>query len=280
MMNRMSLPLVTIVTPVHNGEKFIKDCIESVRALKVNHKLRIEHIIVDDGSTDSTVEKIEPFLKNYIGGVYTTLIKLPHCGVLSQVRNEGVTAAKGKYIFQLDVSDIILQYAVLNLVEHMEQTGAKIAFSSGLCVSDIMQYQPELNVTSPEFSDASALVMQTLYSTHFWLHASMITKDWIDSLGGYDPVLVSNEETDLILRSVFAGEVPSMAPTTSILKRTHGITDFYDKKIQARRISTLYFKFEKELQELLSTRQYYELRHYMQENISNKNYSTRSTRWI
>jgi glycosyltransferase involved in cell wall biosynthesis len=46
-------PLVTVITPVYNGEKFISECIESVRAQTYSN---FEHIIVNNCSTDSTLE--------------------------------------------------------------------------------------------------------------------------------------------------------------------------------------------------------------------------------
>ena len=51
--------LVSIITPVYNGEKYIKDCIESV--LNQTYK-NLEMIIINDGSADNT----EKIIKNYM----------------------------------------------------------------------------------------------------------------------------------------------------------------------------------------------------------------------
>ena len=86
---------VTVVIPVYNGETFLKETIESVLDQTFTN---FELILVDDGSTDSSLEIIHSFTDRRI-----RFIQCPH-DFIGTV-NRGYQLAKGKYIAQLDHDD-------------------------------------------------------------------------------------------------------------------------------------------------------------------------------
>ena len=92
--------MLSIITPVLDGEKYIKKNIESIQKLKIPN----EHIIVDGGSTDRTIEIISKY-KN---------IKLIHqnekTGMYGAI-NQGFLLAKGDYICWVNCDDQILPKA-------------------------------------------------------------------------------------------------------------------------------------------------------------------------
>lgn len=90
--------LLSVIVPVYNGEKYIKQCIISV--LKQTYK-EFELIIVDDGSTDRTSEIVDEFIKkdDRIRYIYKE-----HDGVLN-ARKCGVDNSKGEYIGFVDADD-------------------------------------------------------------------------------------------------------------------------------------------------------------------------------
>ena len=55
-------PLVSVIIPLYNGERYIIDCLESLR--KQNYR-NLEIIIVDDGSTDHSLDKINKYYVKY-----------------------------------------------------------------------------------------------------------------------------------------------------------------------------------------------------------------------
>ena len=96
-------PKISIIMPVHNGEAFIKEAIISIQ----NQDLKdIEIIIIDDKSTDNSVNLIKEIMKN------EPRIRLyqneENRGILF-TKAKGILSAKGKYIIFLDDDDKFLQ---------------------------------------------------------------------------------------------------------------------------------------------------------------------------
>lgn len=91
---------VSIIMPAHNTERYIKDSIESV--IKQNHKLW-ELIIINDGSTDDTLEVINSF-----GDKRITVLSQENLGV-SAARNRGLKAMQGDFFCFLDADDLMTE---------------------------------------------------------------------------------------------------------------------------------------------------------------------------
>ena len=94
--------LVSVIVPVHNGERTIKRCVDSI--LNQNYR-DIEIILVDDNSTDLTYDILQD-LKNKHANIVCIKLTGGSKGV-SYARNIGLRAAKGKYIGFVDADDFI-----------------------------------------------------------------------------------------------------------------------------------------------------------------------------
>ncbi len=97
----MKEDLVSIVTPVYNASKFLKETIETV--LNQTYK-NWELILVDDLSTDDSVKIIEEYVKKYPKKI--KLIKLKKKGYTAIARNKGIEESKGRFIFFIDADDL------------------------------------------------------------------------------------------------------------------------------------------------------------------------------
>ncbi|MGN7821873.1 glycosyltransferase family 2 protein [Chitinophaga sp. 22536] len=93
---------VSVVIPVYNSEKTIKNCIDSV--LNQTYKKISEVILVNDGSADSSRDIIQQIIKENTTAIDIKLIDQPNGGV-SAARNAGLRAARGTYIALLDSDD-------------------------------------------------------------------------------------------------------------------------------------------------------------------------------
>ena len=95
-------PLVSVVIPAYNAERWVAECIGSVVAQTYPHW---ECILVDDGSTDGTLAQAEG-MKEACGGRLTVLRKAN--GGAASARNVGLAAAKGDYVVFVDADDLML----------------------------------------------------------------------------------------------------------------------------------------------------------------------------
>lgn len=96
----MEKELVTIIVPIYNVEKYLKECIESI----INQTYKnLEIILVNDGSTDDSLK----ICMNYKKKDNRIVIINKTNGGLSDARNKGIDAANGKYICFVDSDDYI-----------------------------------------------------------------------------------------------------------------------------------------------------------------------------
>ncbi|PKH03006.1 glucosyl transferase [Psychromonas sp. MB-3u-54] len=109
-MNKQSLPIVSVVIPMYNVEDHIQQCIQSVLAQTFQN---FEVICVNDGSTDSTLDKLRQFNDPRI-----RLIQQANRG-LSGARNSGILAARGLYVALLDADDFWAHEKLTYHVNHL-----------------------------------------------------------------------------------------------------------------------------------------------------------------
>lgn len=114
------MKLVSIIIPVHNGELYICQCIDS---LLLQSYRNLEIILVDDGSTDKTLEKCQ---KKYSCEDSVKIICQDNMGV-SEARNAGIKFAKGTYIMFCDADDILCRETASIMVNSIERNHVELA---------------------------------------------------------------------------------------------------------------------------------------------------------
>jgi glycosyltransferase involved in cell wall biosynthesis len=107
--------IVTIVTPVLNGGRYFRECIESVKEAATPH-IVIEHLIIDGGSTDGSVELAE--------AAGLPVLKEPEIGLTARM-NVGFRAAKGELVGFLGADDVLLPGAIEAVVEAYRRSGRR-----------------------------------------------------------------------------------------------------------------------------------------------------------
>lgn len=119
--NEQSRPVIlSVVSPVYNGAKYLEPFLRSVQQQSFPH---FELIMVDDGSTDSSIEIIKTYQKK---DSRIHLIGQNHKGAGS-ARNFGLSRAKGQYIIFLDCDDWFSEDFFKTMIDRIEADQSDIA---------------------------------------------------------------------------------------------------------------------------------------------------------
>lgn len=228
----MSKPKVSMILSNFNGLQLnlIKDCINSL--IKPNYP-KWELIMVDNSSTDGSVEYLKKRFKNH---KRCSVVENP-INMYSQGLNLGARKASGKYLayFNNDVS--ITKTYLENLVKEFEKD-KKLAIAQG----KLLNYKDHTKIDSAGetmdiFGNPQTLGMgekdKGQYDTPEDIlsasgSACMIRKRIFEKLGGYDPIFgIGYEDMDLALRVRRMGYKIKKIPK-AILYHKRGATDLAD----------------------------------------------------
>ena len=189
----MSLPLVSIVTPAKNAARFIGDTLASVRNQDYP---RIEHVVVDGGSTDGTVE----LLRAAPGVVWTSR---PDAGMYDAI-NSGLRMARGEILAYQNADDRYVtpdavSSAVRYLLDHPE---TDVVYGDFRTIDEDGRSLEGGPRRSPRF-DARLLRRYNFIPPHCTFLRSRLVKDeglWLD------PTLRYPGDWDWFLRMALAGK--------------------------------------------------------------------------
>lgn len=117
--NKTGRPLISIIIPIYNVENYIERCIWSV----LNQTMkRFELILVDDCSSDNSIEIAENLINKYKGNDIDIYVYHHKENIgLSASRNTGIKHAKGDYVFFLDSDDFLTQECVCSFLKILEK---------------------------------------------------------------------------------------------------------------------------------------------------------------
>ena len=124
-------PLISIITPVHNGERFFVDTMNTVCSQTYQNW---EWIIVDDASTDNTLRTIEKtrskLSKDGKLSGKITVVKLEKNSGAAKARNKGIEIAKGEYLCFLDADDLWQSDKLARQIEFMKKKNCAFSYHS------------------------------------------------------------------------------------------------------------------------------------------------------
>ncbi|HMP14591.1 MAG TPA: glycosyltransferase [Saprospiraceae bacterium] len=186
--------LVSVIIPNYNKRDYLTETLPSVFSQTTN---RWEVIVIDDGSTDGSLEILEHF-KDQISIYHRQ--RLPKGG--STCRNIGLRYAKGEYVIFLDADDLLAAHCVQQRIEYMQQH-PHLDFA----VFPIGTFYKEIGDSKREWIPAKKADHSSQFLRHDlpWHTSSTIWKKrFLEKLGGFDERYPRLQDVELHTRALLA----------------------------------------------------------------------------
>jgi len=181
MTEKTNEPLVSVIIPVYNGERYLEEALQSVVDQSYS---RLEVVMVDDGSTDRSADIARSF---------------EGLNCLSQTnqgpavaRNAAISIATGDLITFIDADDIWPENRIRTQVDFMTKNPG-IGFAFGRCLAFL-----EPGTVKPPWLSADALEGKQV---GYFPGTLVITREALDTVGGFNPKLHVGEGAEWFIRA-------------------------------------------------------------------------------
>lgn len=224
-------PFFSVIIPLYNKGIFIDNTIKSV----LNQTFQdFEIIIVDDGSTDNSIEIVSAYKSDKI-----KLFKQPNQGV-SVARNNGVNNAKAKYIALLDADDYWYKNHLSELKKQIDLFPEAGLFCNNYEVYYTTKYKRSAHFNF-EYHEDCLLVKDffkaSIVNCLAWTSAVAFSKEKFNAIGGFDPYLKTTQDLDLWIRMALKHKVSFNPKTTMSYKL------YVDDSLSKNEFNTIRYNF-------------------------------------
>lgn len=205
--------LVSVITPCHNAAEFIG---ETIAAVAGQTYPIVEHIIVDDGSTDRSWEVIASY------GDQVIPIRLESNLGGAGARNVGAARARGGYLLFLDADDLIAPDTIAALVESVRNRPGTLAYCGWKrlrSVGDRWIEQPA-EIELPRRGEDP--LREWLEGRWVPTCSLLWTRTAYEEVGGWDESLTLNDDGDIAMRALAGGAALLRATGGEGYYRAHG----------------------------------------------------------
>lgn len=218
---------LSIIIPVYNIERFLRECLNSV----INQTAKsYEVIVVDDGSTDSSLSICEEFAHNY--DIITAIHK--ENGGLSSARNEGLKHARGEYISFVDGDDYIDNNYIEILLKALDKEYDLLSFRYKAKIEKSVEIHPNKTEYIKSFfneSDNLDFLISEIYMKINWSAWSHVYKRSI--LEKYNLIFEDNNK-------IFAEDMYFLFSYCSLIKNAKFISNpLYNYRLRQNSIMNI-----------------------------------------
>ncbi|BAU11430.1 glycosyltransferase [Leptolyngbya sp. NIES-3755] len=226
--------MITVITPVYNGEQYIESCLRSVIQQDC---AEVEHLIIDGGSSDRTIEIVKRYAENY-----------PHIRWVSEkdqgqsdAMNKGIRLAKGEIVGFLNVDDYY-EPEVLNQAVELFKSLPVPSFIVGNCNvwddhGNLKKYNRPKKLSLPDLLLGANIHPHPVNPSAYFYHACLH-----DTIGLYNVDEHFALDVDFILRAVQVATVKHIDRTWGNYREIAGtktVTDWQTGQGAARSAALL-----------------------------------------
>jgi len=212
-------PAVSIVMPVFNGERFLRDAVESVLAESFRD---LELVVLDDGSTDATPE----ILTEYASEDSRVRIHREEGETLAQTLNRCVGHCSAPLLARLDADDVSIPGRLEDQVGFME-ANPQVALLGGQ--AELIDEDGEAFGIA-EYPTGDADLRRALQTINPFVHSAIVMRrSAFDAAGGYRASLPHAEDLDLWLRIAELGGLANL-PGPVVRYRIHSAQQSFRKQ--------------------------------------------------
>ncbi len=204
-------PAVSVIIPVHNGERTIARAVRS--ALAQTYTGPAEIVVVNDGSTDATALILEPFADR------VRIVHRPAPSGVAEATNAGVYASHGRFIAFLHADDEWLPEKLAVTVPTLEAaSGAGLVYHD----AEVVDPQGRVKLRSCHPRDHSPATLDRVLR-HGWpghpmlVSAVVMRRETFEAAGGFDPALICAEDLWMWLLALEQG--PSAFVAQVLMRR-------------------------------------------------------------
>lgn len=204
----MKNPSVSIITPSYEQGEYLEDNLQSVRDQSAQD---IEHIVVDGGSTDETVELLQKYSQQY----NLEWISESDRGQ-SDAINKGIQRASGEWICWINSDDYLLNNAIDSFmrVESRQE-------SSDVIYGDFIFVDKDGNKTGKKYNTQPSPFVHKHYYQFTGNHCTFFRKGVLDELGGVNEMLDYTMDTELFWRILVGNYRLTHVPVFFGARRLH-----------------------------------------------------------
>lgn len=227
-------PRLSVVVPVYNVRPYLRDCLDSLAAQALQD---FDVVLVDDGSTDGSVELARTIARSHKGWrVLQTDRRGP-----GGARNHGVEAAQGEFLAFLDSDDLLPPHAYELMMSTLAESGSDFVVGSLVRLVEDQRQEPpwirkphmrrRLGITLDELPDILINVFpwNKIFRRSFYDRAGL---RWAEEIRYEDQVFSTEaylraERFDVVRRPVYVWRVRTDG--TSITQRRSELPDLVDR---------------------------------------------------